>query len=111
MEQIAALSRDAASASTSPSTTTLALAGLRRAGSMDRHSTDVRLLGGRVALAEPLLALDREVRDDPVEPAREPPVRPAHEDHHRRDQQAADQRRVDGDRDAHADAELLDGRV
>jgi hypothetical protein len=60
---------------------------------------------------EPLLALDREVRHRPVEEAREPPVRAADQHHHRRHEQAADQRGIDRERDAHADAELLHGRV
>ena len=38
--------------------------------------------GGRVALREPLLPLDGELRDDSVEPARQPPGAVAEEAHH-----------------------------
>ena len=56
-------------------------------------------------------ALEVEVREDPVEPARQPPVGPAEEAHRRRHEDHAHERGVEEHGDGEADAEQLAVRV
>ena len=75
---------------------------LRQRARGPRHVCDLRperMHGG---------ALDADVSDALVEPVRKPPRDPTQHLEHRREQDAADRERIEEDREAHAEAELLD---
>ena len=55
-----------------------------------------------------LAGLFMQIRKDPLEPSGDPPVGGSHQPHRGRDQDDADDRRVDEDADAEPDSELLD---
>src|SRR5665647_333763 len=69
----------------------------------------VHVSGGDGLGADGLVALDGQVRQDPVEPAGQPPVGPADPVHDRRDDEHPDHEGVVQHRCSHAKAEELDG--
>src|SRR5262249_45212295 len=67
--------------------------------------------GGAFAVSEELCAFDADAGKEPANPAGQIPVGPAHQNHYRGYEQAADDRGVEDHGHREPDAELLDGRV
>ena len=80
-------------------------------GTGDHHACALRHGAARPGGPGLGVTLDVEVREDPVEPLRQPPGGGAHVPHDRRHEEQSDDRRVDEDRRRHPDAHHLHGRL